>query len=710
MVSQVVSPSPAERPLADADDRMRAVTARDRNLLVTAGAGTGKTALLTERLLNLFFRRDDPAAPAQCAALTFTHRAAGEMADRLREYLERFLDWAAGGGPEPGREEVPARIYREIAGRHGWTDEEMGEIARRTLRDLELASISTYHSFAARLLKLYPLPAGVDPFFVEDDGTVFEERFARRWEEWLAGELWVGGPREALWRRTLGAFDLSALGELAKRLCAETISLESLEGALGDGTFFEAPGGWLEGEIGAARELTGRFEENRKIQDWTRKAVEVLEAFAGGAPEEDVRNLAARIQGNMPGKVQSISPEDYEACKRVITLARGVASLDRRAVEDALAALLPFAREFREDFVRSGHLTFDGLLVRARDLLRDHREIRRELKDRFRHLLVDEFQDTDPLQYEIVLYLAEARGAEAGDWRDVRLEAGKLFIVGDPKQSIYSFRGADIEAYQTLVERVIEGERLALRVNFRSHDRIVGAVNGMFGRLIREREAVQPGYLPAEPRPGGPAALEAQKVEVRVVRPEPGRTWNAEEAAEGEARELARWIREDLVGRAEIPDPSGETRPVRYGDVAVLLRKMTGIGPYVNALRERAVPHVVETGRGFFETQEVTDFLNLLASLAYPEDRLALAGVLRSPLGGLADKELYDWARGARGGGGGAAASVPPKASSLIERLDRVRAEIRLLPVAAALDRVLSAFPVLESAALLAGEQGRNNV
>ncbi|MBI2881306.1 MAG: UvrD-helicase domain-containing protein [Candidatus Tectomicrobia bacterium] len=704
MASEAREPLAAGAPLADAGDRLRAATTFDRNVVVTAGAGTGKTTLLTERLLNLFFRREDPAHPAQCVALTFTNRAAGEMAERLRACLEKFLAWAGRGGPPPGSDGVPARMYWDLAGRYGWTHGEMGALARRTLRDLELAPISTYHGFAARLLRLYPLQAGVDPYFREDDGTVFEESLARRWEEWLAGELAEGAPREALWRRALRRFDLPALQDLAKRMCSELIPLEDLmedlERAPAEGTIFEAPPGWLEGEVAAARELARGFEKNRKIEDWTRKAVEVLEAFHRREPEEAIRKLAARIQSGMPNNVKGIPEKVYAACKRVITLARGLASLDRGALRDALEAVFPFARAFREEFVRSGYLHFDALLVRARDLLRDRPEIRRRLKERFRHLLVDEFQDTDPIQYEIVLYLAEARGTEAREWRDVRLEGGKLFVVGDPKQSIYSFRGADIEAYHVLLRDVLQEKPLQLRVNFRSHDRVVSAVNGIFGRLIRGEERIQPDYVPAEPRPGGPASLESQKVEVRVVRPEGDGTWNSGEAAEGEAREIARWIREDLVGQAEVPDRERGKKFAEFGDVALLFRKMTGVGAYVDALRAQGVPHVVEAGRGFFETQEVTDFLNLLAALAYPEDRLAWAGVLRSPIGGLNDKELYAWAQG-----------LPlPKAPSLGERLERVRAEIRRLPVSEALDRVLSAFPVLESAALLAGEQGRNNV
>ncbi|HJM43892.1 MAG TPA: UvrD-helicase domain-containing protein, partial [Nitrospinota bacterium] len=701
MASPDMSPTAAEAPLADAEDRLRAVTTFDRNVVVTAGAGTGKTALLTERLLNLFFRRLEPARPSECAALTFTRKAAGEMAERLREYLERFVAWSAGEGPPAESGEVAAGIYRSLGARYERTHEELGRIARETLRDLEMLPISTYHSFAARLLRLYPLEAGVDPNFVDDDGMVFEERFDRHWRAWLAGELGEEAPRGPLWEKALDELDLSVLEALAKQLCSESLPLDDIERALADGTLFAAPAGWLEGVAAEAGILASKHPGDRKVEVSIRKSVELLEAFQEGIPEEGLSGIREDIDAR-PGKLKAMTEEDYRACLRVIKIARDIGSLKRSAISNSLRLVLPFARKFRRDFVLAGHLHFDSQLARARDLLRDHPEIRRALKDRIRRLLVDEFQDTDPIQYEIVLFLAEEREGEATSWRDVRLEPGKLFIVGDPKQSIYKFRGADIEAYQGLLDDVLREPPLELTVNFRSHDRIVDVVNGLFEKLIHARENVQPAYQAARPRPGGPANLESQGVEVRVTRPEGDETWDAEEATRREAREIARMIREDWVGGgAGIPGPENGARPVEYGDIALLFRKMTHVGAYIDALREHGIPYVSEFARGFFETQEVTDFLNLLACLVYPEDRLALAGVLRSPIGGLTDKELVAWRR---------EAEIPPKASAMDERLRAVRRTIRPLPVSEALDRVLAGFPVLESAILLAGEQGRSNV
>ncbi len=709
MASPDMNPTAAETPLADAEDRLRAVTTFDRNVVVTAGAGTGKTSLLTERLLNLFFRRLEPARPSECAALTFTRKAAGEMAGRLREHLERFVAWSAGEGPPAESGEVAAGIYRSLGARYERTHEELGRIARETLRDLEMLPISTYHSFAARLLRLYPLEAGVDPNFIDDDGTVFAERFDRQWHDWLAGELGEKAPRGPLWEKALDEFDLSVLEALAEQLCSELFPLDELEGALADGTLFTAPAGWLEERIASAEALVGGFEKDRMIEKHTRIAVMIMRGFAEGASEGRLAELSEEMNTGTRRIVQGMTEEVYEACKMVIRTAGGLASLNRRAIWDALEIVLPFARKFRRDFVLAGHLHFDSQLARARDLLRDRPKIRRALKDRIRHLLVDEFQDTDPIQYEIVLFLAEEREGEATSWRDVRLEPGKLFIVGDPKQSIYKFRGADIGAYQVLLNDVLRERTLELIVNFRSHDRIVDVVNGLFEKLIVARENIQPVYQAARPRPGRPASLESQGVEVRVTRPEGDETWNAEEGTRREAREIARMIHEDWVGAGEggggrkagIPGPENGARPVEYGDIALLFRKMTHVGAYIDALRENGIPYVSEFARGFFETQEVTDFLNLLACLVYPEDRLALAGVLRSPIGGLTDKELVAWRR---------EAEIPPRASAMEERLRAVRRAIRPLPVSEALDRVLAGFPVLESAILLAGEQGRSNV
>lgn len=692
--------------LQDASEREKAVTTFDRNVVVTAGAGTGKTALLTSRLLHIFLQRDHPIAPDQCTALTFTNKAAGEMSSRLREYLERIIQWAVAGGPPRENRSVIAETYRSILGKYGWTEETLEQRAREVLQGIEQTPISTYNGFAARLLRQYPLQAGVDPRFRDNGNEVLDEWFDRDWQAWLAEELSDCSTRKDLWKAVLDRFRLSELRALARELCSELLPLNELEETLYDGSLFEVDGEWLARILKGTKDLISQFPDTKhKFHKQTEAAFRILEGFRDRMDETHLQENLNAIRGRLGPETKDFTKENYEFGKRVIRIADRLASLDRSALKDALNVVLGFSRKFREDFAQKGYLTFDAQLVRARNLLRDHPSVRKDLKQRIRHLLVDEFQDTNPIQYEIVLYLAEELESNAVNWRDTRLESGKLFLVGDSKQSIYRFRGANIEAYTDLLEDVLSEPPLQLSVNFRSHDRLVNVVNGLFESLLQEKEKIQPAYHPSYPRPDGSAKLDAQKVELRVVRPGDNQNWAAEDASREEAREIARWIREDLVGVEKIPDEGGKTRTIEYRDIAILFRTRSKFVPYVNCLRELNIPYATDSGKSFFETQEITDFLNLLNSIALPEDHLALAGVLRSPIGGLTDKELLAWAEAISG-----REEITPKAEAIIRRLDILRKDAQRLPVPEVFDRIFQTLPVLESAILLAGEQGRFNV
>src|SRR6185436_496868 len=180
---------------------------------------------------------------------------------------------------------------------------------------------------------------------------------------------------------------------------------------------------------------------------------------------------AGELDRGVPGRTTTWNEDDYAEAKSLLRTVRTLLHLDTGPLDGLLPCLLDFAGACRRRFIERGLVSFDGLLARARDLLRDHPLIRRALKAQFRALLVDEFQDTDPVQYELILYLAEADGKEARRWQDLRLMPGKLFVVGDPKQSIYAFRRADMEAYDAVVEDLIlaQGDRQTLQTNFRSH-------------------------------------------------------------------------------------------------------------------------------------------------------------------------------------------------------------------------------------------------
>ena len=340
----------------------------------------------------------------------------------------------------------------------------------------------------------------------------------------------------------------------------------------------------------------------------------------------------------------------------------------------AVAVADSFARWAGHVQVGLGLLDFTDLLGRLRDLLTGDLSARRALQQRFRYLLVDEFQDTDPLQAEIVFLLCE-REPRAADWRDVVLEPGKLFVVGDPKQSIYRFRRADISLFDQ-VKRLVDGQPggagvvTAIRQNFRTTPAAVAWVNNVFADVFDadKAEGRQPGYQWVEPyRPpaDGPrvAVLLGREYAVRAA-------GESGAARRDEARALAalllhmhgpdaaRWSVQDRgatdagpeAAAAEGAPPEGEpARAPRWGDVALLFRATTGLETYEQALREAGVPYRVDGGKAYFARREVADALLCLRAADDAADGPALYGALHSSFFGFSDDDLFIfWAAGGR--------------------------------------------------------------
>src|SRR3990170_502879 len=334
-----------------------------------------------------------------------------------------------------------------------------------------------------------------------------------------------------------------------------------------------------------------------------------------------------------------------ELVKKCHTLLKKLKTVDDAFVTTTIGLILPFAKAFRQTYLSQGYVSFDGLLTLTRDLLQNKafRYIREKLKNEFMSILVDEFQDTDPVQYEIVLFLSEALGHYSRDARKVTLEPGKLFIVGDPKQSIYSFRRADIEAYEHVVKQVCgNDETLRLQENFRSHAGIIEVVNQLFdGRIMREQPGLQPRYVPIHAN--RQKKYPSQKVEIVLVLDKEGEELKAGDAREAEAEWIARWITKH-VDNETIQDTLAEDtlHKLKYKDIALLLRAFTQVRPYVEALKRYGIPYIVEGEKYFYTTQEILDFMNLLRIIEKPHDTIALVGILRSPIVGLTDREIYE--------------------------------------------------------------------
>lgn len=583
----------------DDEQRRIAATRLDQNIIVLAGAGTGKTRLLIDRMTLLICGKEIPVD--RTVALTFTKKAGEEMRERLEERLRRIADGT----------EIPP-LLEEFFSRN---KSEWPRLARKALDDIPKAQIGTIHSFAGHLLRLYPMQAGVDPNFREDEGTLFDSVFEKEWIRWLKEELGLKSPRMTFWRELLREVELSDLKTMAKSLASPHIQLEALDAPIGVTDVAQA----IEKEW---RNISSRFEF---------PSAQKAPAFHAGVQALEAALQAARQGEKMPTELdhemrtfksppQSLK-EASESLKRIYQRTVAMGSVDEKLISSAKTAVLPFVHRLREELSRKGVVSFDGLLVLARNLVLEHADVRDALKKRFDTFLVDEFQDTDPVQGEILFALSE----DAHN----RLEPGRLFVVGDPKQSIYRFRGAEIAAFEAFHQRLVkEGAvEATLTDNFRSVPGVIDFANHVFPFVMKEEPYMQPPYIPLQAARPAEATI---PVELVSAIKEGGGPLGADEARETEAEYIGDWI-ETYVKTGK-----------KLSDIAILLRSSNAFFPYLEALRRRNLAYLVEGEKSFYLTSEIVDFLNLIATVADPADTLALVGVLRSPVGGLTDGEILD--------------------------------------------------------------------
>jgi len=697
--------------IQDRQARESAETTFDRNVVVVAGAGTGKTTLLVNRLVHLLMKEPDPIALTQIVALTFTNKAATEMKVRLRERLTSLAH------PEPGHRTADdgAVSMRALQLRYRLDEREIAARAETALHDLEKAQIGTLHSFAAHLLRLHPLESGVDPAFQEDDGQRFEEHFTEAWDLWIDRELGRQGSRHDDWRTILEASDLESLRDLARALSSELIDIDAVEGQLRDPRLNQMMKDRLRHLAFRARTLLDAHDrpKRRKIELMLAAAESLMTQLAerGTDPALELTDEERDCLGKKVGSaVAGWEDSDFSEADVIITTAQQLLDVDTSYFIILLSIVSPLVRSIRTSFAATGWLSFDGLLARAKHLLWKHPLVRERIKREYRAVLVDEFQDTDPVQYDIILAVSERAGSHASDWRSLVLDQGKLFIVGDPKQSIYAFRRADIEAFDRVVQKIeADGGLIStLTTNFRSDPAVLSPVNDVFDRLFERRPLIQPANVRLEAQPQRPPACVDPGVRFRIVAPnEQDEAFDAEDAARAEGEALARWLKDELL-----------THPhVKAGHVALLFRRLTQADAYLDALRRHGIPYVIEGEKHFYRRQEVIDLVNVLRVLDHPHDRLALAGVLRSPLGGCADSDLYalhtaGWLNDS---------SEPellawshPRAAAvglLYRQLAELRRDTATVSLAEAIQLVFDRLPLLElAAASLHGEQAVANL
>ena len=593
----------------------------NKHISVTAGPGSGKTTVLVERYLHIL--REQSLSIDQIVAITFTNRAANEMRERLRKELNAILEIATGDE------------------RRRWLNYK---------RTLDGAVITTIHGFCARLLREFPLEARVDPQFM-----LLDEHQAALMLEWIVEEVlseFISAGHPEISRLTLGVGRsrlAAALAQVYRDARGQGLAFEELAVATGRvhataedharaiddldramaallavrrttpaarANQQQLMSGWPE-----VRKLLQTVPSHETLADYCRRIGEFRDQLrpAARSPITDhVREIDTlvwekELQGRIPQVCLDLFAQQY--AREMVNL---LISIDRR---------------LNEEKHKLSALDFDDLESRTMVLL-ERPEVIARTEDRYRFFLVDEFQDTNGVQQRLLERLALPVGRRPAN----------LFIVGDRKQSIYSFRGADVDVFREMTDVLVAagGETKPLQLNFRSQPPLIAFFNYLFARLFElpvdmpvelRRSLDELGYVKHEDsEPKRELRDEGPLVELMVTAKVP-----VEEDPHAEqdtrvldAKQIARRI---AALKSATPD-------LKYGDVALLFRAMTHVQIYESAFRQANIPYQTVLGRGFYEREEITDLIQLLRFLDNKTDELALAAVLRSPLCGLSDNAL----------------------------------------------------------------------
>jgi ATP-dependent helicase/nuclease subunit A len=610
---------PAPQTGSDEAARERIRTSLDESLIVEASAGTGKTTELVNRIVAVLKRG---AKIQNIAAVTFTQKAAGELKLKLREQLDK--------------------------NRHG------EPAVEEALKYLEEASIGTIHAFCAQILRERPVEACVDPAFEELNEQESARMYQSAFRAWLERQLNVDSP--ALRR---------AFARLAWRdSWDDSPPIEQLQWAGRKLVEWrDYPAEWrrdpfareeeIRSIIARVRELAEMSSRPRRVTDNLYKGLAPARALAGwiaGAESrasdyDALESLVLKLGRDLRRDLKKGSGPYGEAAREEILarrddLLRWIDEFRSRADADLAAALREEMRglvdEYKARKERTGKLDFTDLLLRTRDLVREKPDVRDFLQKRFTHLFIDEFQDTDPLQSEILLLLAADDPAES-NWMRARPKPGKLFLVGDPKQSIYKFRRADLVQYREIREGLIERGAgfVGLRKSYRSVRKIQQFVNAAFEtEMTGDADSGQADWSPLEEHRGD-SATRPSVIALPVPRPYKSRI----------SREAINRSLPDAIA-AFIRWLVDENKwGFRERDIAVLLRRRTQAGSdltraYARALEARGVAHLLAGSKSFHRREEIESLRAALTAIEWPEDELHVFASLKGSLFAITDEIL----------------------------------------------------------------------
>jgi ATP-dependent helicase/nuclease subunit A len=627
--------------LDDRAARERIRSSLAESLLVEASAGTGKTTELIARIVAVL--ATGLTTINRIVAVTFTNKAAGELKLRLRQELDR------------------ARVTAK-------TTAERSNI-EHALEHLEEAAIGTIHSFCAQILRERPVEAVVDPAFEELSEQQAARIYERAFRAWMQRKLGEGAPglRRALvrlaWRDSYdGASPIEQLQYAAWKLIE----------------WRDHPAPWRQVEFNREAEIDQLVEQVHLIaeaaarcakrNDNLVKSLRPAQALitwieraesAGNRDYDSLESLLIKLIRDIKKNFQKGSGFFAEGVPREQVVQARQHLIDQleafqQAADADLAAILrgemwDLVEHYDQLKRRAGKLDFVDLLLLARDLVRDKPDVRRYLQDRFTHIFIDEFQDTDPLQAEILLLLASADPAES-DWLKVAPAPGKLFVVGDPKQSVYKFRRADVVLYREIRDALQQrGVGIVqLTTSFRALRPIQQLVNAAFETEMQADVASgQAAYAPLD---GETPALPKQPSIVALPAPRPYGSMRISRMAIDACLpetivSFIEWLVRESGWKVRDPENPEQLKPISSQHICLLFRRFTNFGKditrdYVRSLEAREIPHLLVGSKSFHSREEVETLRAALTAIEWPEDELSVFATLKGSLFAIPDNLL----------------------------------------------------------------------
>ncbi|MDR7857270.1 UvrD-helicase domain-containing protein [Tissierella sp.] len=570
------------------DPQQIAINTIDKNVAVNAGAGTGKTKVLTERFVHILENGnlEDGKEIESIVAITFTKKATQEMTDRIRKEIRKNFS--------------------------------KGSKWRMYYRDMDKSNISTIHSFCAKILRENPIEAKLDPLF-----EVLEDSVSTKLLKESIREVLNNGIEKdeevykllRLFKKNSTDFIVNDFYDVYNKIRTVGISFEELKEKSLD---YIKKLKIEESDLIIIKEtfhyLIDKLPKNSKIYK-LREDVNWIRFIEGDYDENELPKILAYLYDNIGTSTKE--PEKIDLLKK--TMAKTLLGSEVNNINyynTVLDLLIDININYDLKKREIGGLDYDDLQIMVLKLL-DNEFIRNMYQDKFKYIMIDEFQDTNELQKNIFYKLATV---------NKKLDKSNLFVVGDPKQSIYGFRGADLDVFYDVIEdiKLISNEdTITLQKNYRTVGTVISFINNIFGQLMPNK------YSPLKEFHISENQIDVEILENINLQVPIGQNQN-NYYRHFEAELIAKRIKELVI-----------SKKFKYGDFAILFRATTRNHIYEDALKNFGIPYYNSGGKRFFLQQEILDLINALKSISNPYDTIATIGFLRSPLIGLSDRIIY---------------------------------------------------------------------